>query len=94
MMQKIISVIAIIVTLVLLSNDMNGNPYLFTISSEQIKYFVFDNKDSEEWEILQTLPLGYTSILTEVNRHKVIGNGWTVDVIAHIFSFLRGVEND
>lgn len=40
-------------SLALLSNDMNGNPYLFTISSEQIKYFVFDNKDSEEWEITE-----------------------------------------
>ena len=55
---------------------------------------MYTNLDSEEWEKLQTLPLGYTSILTEVNRHKVIGNGWTVDVITHIFSFLRGVEND
>lgn len=55
---------------------------------------MYTNLDSEEWEKLQTLPIGYTNILTEVNRHKAIGNAWTVDVIAHIFSFLRGDKND
>lgn len=55
---------------------------------------MYTNLDSEEWEKLQTLPLGYTSILSEVNRHKAIGNAWTVDVIAHIFSFLRGDKNE
>ena len=41
-----------------------------------------------EHERLQTLPDGYTSSI-EINKAKsVIGNGWTVDVIAHIFSSL------
>lgn len=38
----------------------------------------------EEVEKLQTLPVGYTSNLSKTNRYKAIGNGWTVDVIAHI----------
>lgn len=42
-----------------------------------------------EAEKLQTLPLGYTSCIKESERFKCIGNGWTVDVIAHIFSFLK-----
>ena len=42
-----------------------------------------------ELEKLQTLPVGYTSCLTnKEKRGKGIGNGWTVDVIAHI---LRGI---
>lgn len=43
-----------------------------------------------ECERLQTLPDNYTKIdgMTDGNRIKAIGNGWTVDVIAHIFSFL------
>lgn len=42
-----------------------------------------------EAERLQTLPDNYTAILkSKTDRYKVIGNGWTVDVIAHIFSFL------
>lgn len=42
-----------------------------------------------ELEKLQTLPVGYTSCLkNKEKRGKGIGNGWTVDVIAYIFSFL------
>ena len=42
-----------------------------------------------ELEKLQTLPVGYTSCLkNKEKRAKGIGNGWTVDVIAHILSYL------
>lgn len=41
-----------------------------------------------ECERLQTLPDNYTDILCNTRRYKAIGNGWTVDVIAHIFSYL------
>ena len=33
---------------------------------------------------------GYTSIVSDTQRYKALGNGWTVDVISFIFSFLRG----
>lgn len=39
----------------------------------------------EEAEKCQTVPVGYTNIATLTNRYKMLGNGWTVDVIAHIF---------
>jgi len=42
-----------------------------------------------ELERLQTLPDGYTSGVSETQRKKMIGNGWTVDVIAHIFKGLK-----
>lgn len=38
-----------------------------------------------EWERLQTVPDGYTSSISENQRKKCLGNGWTVDVISHIF---------
>ena len=42
-----------------------------------------------EAERLQTLPDNYTSVLkSDAQRIKAIGNGWTVDVIAHIFKGL------
>lgn len=41
-----------------------------------------------EVERAQTLPDNYTLGLSDSNRLKVLGNGWTVDVIAHILSFL------
>jgi site-specific DNA-cytosine methylase len=43
-----------------------------------------------EAERLQTLPDNYTSCLSsKVKRSEVCGNGWTVDVIAHIFSSIK-----
>lgn len=43
-----------------------------------------------EAERLQTLPDNYTAGISNTQRYKCIGNGWTVDVIAHI---LRGLKN-
>ena len=42
-----------------------------------------------ECERLQTLEDGYTEGVSNTQRYKAIGNGWTVDVIAHIFSYLK-----
>jgi DNA (cytosine-5)-methyltransferase 3A len=38
-----------------------------------------------EIEKLQTLPVGYTKILSYDEAYDCIGDGWTVDVIFHIF---------
>lgn len=40
----------------------------------------------EEVEQLQTVPIGYTSSISNNQRFRCLGNGWTVDVIAHIFN--------
>ena len=42
-----------------------------------------------ECERLQTLPDNYTAGISNNQRYKAIGNGWTVDVIAHIFLELK-----
>lgn len=42
-----------------------------------------------ECERLQTLPDNYTAGISNTQRYKAIGNGWTVDVIAHIFRCLN-----
>lgn len=41
-----------------------------------------------EVERLQTVPENYTACLSNAQRYKTLGNGWTVDVIAHILSFM------
>lgn len=41
-----------------------------------------------ECERLQTLPDGYTCGVPSTQRYKALGNAWTVDVIAHILSFI------
>lgn len=42
-----------------------------------------------EIELAQTLPLGYTDSLSYLQMQDVCGDGWTLDVIAHIFSFIN-----
>ena len=46
-----------------------------------------------ERESCQTVPNGYTNSLTQNEAAGILGDGWTVDVIAHIFSFLKGGKN-
>lgn len=50
------------------------------------------NKDrvytTVELERLQTLPDNYTFGVSEAQRRRCIGNGWTVDVIAHILKHI------
>lgn len=41
-----------------------------------------------EYERLQTLPDGYTDGISDSQRYNTLGDGWTVDVIAHILSFI------
>jgi DNA-cytosine methyltransferase len=41
-----------------------------------------------ECERLQTVPDNYTKIASDNQRYRMLGNGWTVDVIAHIFAGL------
>lgn len=45
-----------------------------------------------EYERAQTLPDNYTACVSNTNRYNACGNGWTVDVIAHIFSFMGKEE--
>jgi len=41
-----------------------------------------------ECERLQTVPDNYTNHVSDTQRYKMLGNGWTIDVIAHILSYL------
>lgn len=41
-----------------------------------------------ECERLQTVPDGYTNSISDTQAIKALGNGWTVDVISFIFSFI------
>ena len=42
-----------------------------------------------ECERLQTVPDNYSSIVSNTQRFKMLGNGWTVDVVAHIFKNIK-----
>jgi hypothetical protein len=59
-----------------------------------------DNDDSirylnqTELERCQTVPEGYTKCLTRNEAADVLGDAFTVDVIAHIFSYINTQQND
>jgi DNA (cytosine-5)-methyltransferase 3A len=57
--------------------------------------FLDDNRGAhrmltpEECEKIQSVPLGYTDYVSKTQRYKMLGNGWTIDVISHIFSYIK-----
>jgi site-specific DNA-cytosine methylase len=42
-----------------------------------------------ECERLQTVPVGYCAVVSDNQAMRMLGNGWTVDVITHIFSGIK-----
>jgi len=69
------------------------HPTLTTLTGGHQRKTITDGKDMfylnpNHAEELQTLPKDYTKGLTDNQRFKVIGNGWTVDIITSIFSCL------
>jgi DNA (cytosine-5)-methyltransferase 3A len=53
--------------------------------SDGNKYRYLTNNEAE---LAMTLPVDYTVGITDRERARCLGNGWTVDVIAHIFKWL------
>lgn len=49
------------------------------------KYKIFLPIDCER---LQTVPDNYTNYVSDNQRYKMLGNGWTIDVLVHIFKGL------
>jgi len=68
----------------------DGKTNCVTKSRSSIPKVEYKNKilimNPEEVEKLQTVPVGYTGVETKQNRYSMLGNGWTVDIIAYIFS--------
>jgi DNA (cytosine-5)-methyltransferase 3A len=77
--------------------DEHGKvPSLTTMQGghRQPKVFDYEKESSRkltplECERGQTLPDGYTDVVSNSQRYKMIGNGWTIDVVAHILSYIR-----
>ena len=56
------------------------------IKYSDTEYYILTPIESER---LQTLPDNYTEGVSNTQRYKAVGNGWTAEVIAHIFKALR-----
>lgn len=58
-------------------------------------YYLIRKLTPLECERLQTLPDGYTSGVSDTQRYRAIGNGWTAEVIIHILNHaLKDVSRD
>jgi site-specific DNA-cytosine methylase len=44
-----------------------------------------------ECERLQTVKDNYTNCVSDSQRYKMLGNGWTIEVIAHLLSYLKSI---
>lgn len=65
------------------SSSMSGRRLLVVESDGLRKLSVL------ECERCQTIPEGYTEGVSNTQRYKMIGNGWTVDLITHILRSLK-----
>jgi len=71
-----------------------GKSPTVTISSWQHNFFVFQNGKKRKFTVnevqqLQGVPSNYTDGVTDNQQYKMLGNGWTVDVIKHIFKGMK-----
>lgn len=58
-------------------------------------YYLIRKLTPLECERLQTLPDGYTSGVSDTQRYRALGNGWTAEVIIHILNHaLKDVPRD
>tara|TARA_R110000824_G_scaffold96286_1_gene230764 strand:- start:23 stop:958 length:936 start_codon:yes stop_codon:yes gene_type:complete len=64
----------------------NREPKVFVEPSQWRKLTVL------ECERLQTVPDNYTKGVSNTQRYKMLGNGWTIDVVAHIMKGIRRVQ--
>ena len=70
------------------SNCLLRNNEYYLFYDNDLRYFT-----QKELERLQTVPEGYTSILKRNEAACLLGDGWTVDVIVHIFQGLKQEDN-
>jgi len=74
--------------------DINGiSPTLNTDSRSPIVNLIFNSRIRRltpiECERLQTVKDNYTNYVSDSQRYKMLGNGWTVEVITHIFKYIK-----
>lgn len=71
------------------NRDENGKAVLTSMCDRRLRRLT-----PTECERLQTVPVGYTDGVSDTQRYRMLGNGWTVNVIAHFFVFLKGEEKN
>jgi len=67
---------------VALTQPSGNNATLVRVEQEQLAWRKLTPLECER---LQTVPDNYTNHVSNTQRYKMLGNGWTVEVIKHIF---------
>ena len=66
---------------------------LTTVQKDNVAVHLEDLKwrklTPRECERLQTVPDDYSSCVSNTQRYRMLGNGWTVDVICHLLEGMR-----
>ena len=57
-------------------------------------YYIIRKLTVLECMRLQTVPEGFSFPVSDTQAYKMLGNGWTVDVIAHILSYCPGITTE
>ena len=57
-------------------------------------YYIIRKLTVRECMRLQTVPEWYTFPVSNTQAYKMLGNGWTVDVIVHILSYCPGIASE
>ena len=68
----------------LTTKNCHTNQYLLNEDRSKMR-----TMSATEFERLQTIPEGYTSSVANTHRYHMIGNGWTVNAIEHIFKNIK-----
>jgi len=69
----------------------NKDQYIETITVDKDKEVYWRKLTPVECERLQTVPDNYTNHVSNTQRYKMLGNGWTIEVICHI---LKKIKDD
>lgn len=70
---------------------INGQKYPIKLTDG---YYIIRKLTVTECKRLQTVPEEYIFPVSDTQAYKMLGNGWTVDVIAHILSYCPGITEE
>ncbi len=70
---------------------INNKQYLSRLDDG---YYIIRRLTVLETKRLQTVPDDYIMPCSPSQNYKMLGNGWTVDIIAHILSFIPNIKNE
>jgi DNA (cytosine-5)-methyltransferase 3A len=72
-----------------IKNDDNKLSSSIDYLSEKLENSSIRKLTPIECERLQTVPDNYTNHVSDTQRYKMLGNGWTIDVICHILRYAK-----